>query len=138
MIPLKQKNDYSCWGTAIASVLDDPADFPHEREGLSTQEAHDRWGDHHCEVSNYLKDRFDLYLLLLQRVDKSGAWNFRGLHLISGMSPRGRLHTVVGHKGEIIHDPWPGDDGGLTDDQPWEYELFVSLMGAFKRPEVGF
>jgi hypothetical protein len=46
-----------------------------------------------------------------------------GYHTISGVSPRGVRHLVVGYKGKIVHDPHP-DGGGVVIDK---YGFFVPL-----------
>jgi hypothetical protein len=123
LIPLKQKNRYSCWGTAIASILNDPSDFPHERDGMTLKEAERNWGNHHSDVVNYLNSR-GILLLAFTRLEN--AHELRCYHLISGKSPRGMLHTVVGKAGEIVHDPWSGEDTGLVSPkEEWQYELFI-------------
>lgn len=46
-------------------------------------------------------------------------------HMISGMSPRGYRHRVVGRGGRVAHDPHP-DGSGLVSEDAW---LFWTPLG---------
>lgn len=55
---------------------------------------------------------------------------YGGYHLIGGKSPRGLLHSVVGYKGAMVHDPPPDGTGLETVEDFW---IFMStLEGAAK------
>jgi len=58
----------------------------------------------------------------------------RGYHLIEGIGPRGLCHAVVGHNGEIVHDPHP-DGGGIVEFEDWM--VFVCLMEMEIVPNYG-
>ena len=47
-------------------------------------------------------------------------------YIISGQSPRGLLHAVIGQNGEVVHDPHP-DGGGIEVEEPCEIELLVKM-----------
>lgn len=50
-----------------------------------------------------------------------------GRHLISGLSPRGVDHAVVGYKGVMVWDPHPTHAGLIDDgDQDW---MFIHPIG---------
>jgi hypothetical protein len=110
--------DGNCWGAAIASLLEVPlAALP----DYVTEAKEGR--DWHGTMSAYLYKHHGLMLLradgrLTQFVTPK-SW-----HLISGMSPRGLSHAVVGHAGEMIHDPHPSRAGVLSVD---EYEFLVPV-----------
>jgi hypothetical protein len=48
----------------------------------------------------------------------------KGYHTISGVSPRGVRHLVVGYNGKIVHDPHP-EGGGVVIDK---YGFFIPLV----------
>lgn len=53
-----------------------------------------------------------------------------GYHEIAGMGPRGLRHSVVGYRGEVVHDPHPSRGGLLPDEQggrAWSYGFFVKV-----------
>lgn len=57
------------------------------------------------------------------------SWTGKGseaYHIISGMSPRGFSHSVIGKEGEIVHDPHPDRAGLLShEEHPWAFEFLI-------------
>lgn len=69
--------------------------------------------------------QFRLVSITLVASQVSG-WEPTGFHLIGGASPRGEVgHSVVGHNGEMVHDPHPSGDGLRTVE---DYTLFVARL----------
>lgn len=54
------------------------------------------------------------------------SWNINTYHIISGNSPRGFSHAVVGRNGKMVWDPHPSRDGLVGGDRT--YGLFIKLM----------
>lgn len=52
--------------------------------------------------------------------------NFSLWHVISGISPRGYRHAVVGHNGVVVHDPHPSRAGLIGPaDEGWVVGLLM-------------
>lgn len=62
-----------------------------------------------------------------QAVDWASQWSNGMPFILSGESPRGTNHVVIGHEGKIIHDPHPdgGDLVGPTDNDHYYVEWLV-------------
>jgi hypothetical protein len=87
-----------CFSACLASILELPEqDVPSFLEGNQTAAA-DKW----------LAKRGMAY----HQYDSKGAPAPIGWHIITGTSPRGGQHAVVGRDGRIVHDPHPHDGTG--------------------------
>lgn len=116
-------NAGNCFQACIASILEMPLkNVPHfmlERDWITA-------------FDSFLA-RFGLVSVTLD-ADQVSGWKPTGFHLIGGKSPRGKFwHNVVGHNGEIVHDPHPSNDGLRT---IRDYTLFVATLDR-QCPECG-
>lgn len=112
MVPVMQTRfgdpDGNCFEAAIASVLevsldDVPVLASYRNDSATFWEV----------LFDWLRDEHELCLVLALA---KGSWIPEGVyHLISGLSPRGIKHTVVGQGGVMVHDPHP-EGGGVLDD----------------------
>jgi len=82
------------------------------------------WGDEWlAEYNSFLGRHHGLQLLILSPNEdlwQDGGGSLHTYHLISGISPRGIAHSVVGLNGEIVHDPHP-DRTGLEEVNSWDF-----------------
>ena len=90
----------NCFAACIASILEIPLDdvpnFCNSQEWVADLRAWLRpWGLYYLDV----------------RIPKKDADLLDGYHVISGTSPRGCQHSVVGYHGKMVHDPHPSGDG---------------------------
>jgi hypothetical protein len=113
----------NCLQACVASVLEMPLErVPHFV-------LFDDWIG---EFDSFLA-RFGLTSLTLD-AHQVNEWKPVGFHLIGGKSPRGDFwHSVVGHNGEMVHDPHPSGDGLRTIE---DYTVFVALLDR-RCPECG-
>lgn len=115
----------NCLAACIASILEKPLrDVPNFME---FDKGNGEWfaglfeylGNHGLTCTfSYIDDAYSQPVFPLGRY-----------HIISGISPRGFLHAVVGFNGKIVHDPHPEGGGLLTvadymiihrpDEDPW-------------------
>lgn len=114
----------NCLQACIASIFELPLDdVPHFVEFKSQWydkfnaflAEHDLWPielscDHHLPTDSYFKDA--------------------GYYLAGGKSPRGIMHSVVYHNGELAHDPHP-KGGGLV-----EFVDITVFVKRFEKQEV--
>ena len=115
----------SCFAACLASLLELPIEaVPHE--AFLGQP----WDRHRFDWAARLDDflePFGLYALHFAADPERAA--FPGtLHIMTGISPRGRPHAVVGKGHEIVHDPHPDKSGLSTVDgfvvlvPTWEHQ----------------
>lgn len=100
-----------CTRTCIACLLGlAPEDVPHEHREMSGAEQRALYDDF---IARKGVGRIWIAFQassVAEAVDWATQWS-NGLHfLLSGESPRGTNHVVIGHGGQIVHDPHP--DGG--------------------------
>lgn len=92
----------NCLQAAFASILELPLDrVPHFAAVVTDDDGAWWWA-----IIHWLEARgFGLVTL-----SPDGGW--KGLHLLSGKSPRGDFsHTVVARGGDVMHDPHPSRAG---------------------------
>ena len=115
MIPIDQTITGSrgnCFSACLASLLE----IPIESVPLFLSEIGDRtrfdWAN---RLDQWLAN-FGLYALHF--ASTSGAPNVMpaSLHIMTGISPRGRPHAVIGKAGRIVHDPHPEKSGLVETD----------------------
>lgn len=108
------KPEGNCFAACLASILevdlDTIPDFGWD----------DNWRD---RVDSYLAEfGFQMIDILIGL----GAFKPLGYHIINGGSPRGDFdHSIVGYRGEPVHDPHPEGNCILRDIDT--YTLFVAL-----------
>ncbi len=118
----------NCYAACIASLLEIPLDgvpnFCFEAKSES------RWMN---EVQDWLKEQgWGIAMMLFPKLDSIKETIYVGMfpkdchYIISGKSPRGLLHSVIGRDGKIVHDPHP-DGGGVTLDDEITVEVIVKL-----------
>ena len=93
--------DGNCFATGLASMLS-LSEVPDLPGGDDWWSAVVRW----CE-SRKLKP------LWFEHSLEFACWlaeEYENLYLVSGESPRGLLHVVVGYRGDLVHDPHPSDE----------------------------
>lgn len=99
-----------CMRASIASLLSLPiADVPHF-VALAQGDSYETY----CLIEDFLFSRgYDvLWQINLEDHRVSGTDTY---HLMSGLSPRGISHMVVGRNGEVFHDPHPSRAGLLPE-----------------------
>lgn len=122
-----------CFRCCIASLLDMRAEYvPHfMKKDWGKEEKDLTWFK---ELQYWLSTRGLAYLdLIVQKefcgtnwFEKIGAGGFDAYHIISGVSPRGYRHAVVGRNGIIVHDPHPDRSGLITpEDEGWCYGFII-------------
>ena len=103
MVPIFQvPGDKRCFSCCIASLLELEYDQVPYFIGKEWQRRLQRWlqkrGYHYLDVT----------------ITDETVLEHAGYHIITGQSPRGEfLHSCVGLRGEIVHDPHPGSPGLL-------------------------
>ena len=118
--PIEERGN--CFSACVASILELPI------EQVPTFVIEDDW---HIAAQTWLNAR-GLWLLSLPWDDEWGAIvlePFGGYHIIGGQSPRGEHgHSVVGLRGEIVHDPHPSGEGIRPPNAefPWELSVLIS------------
>lgn len=138
MIPVKQtilhdpENGHfgNCAQAAIASIFNMNIErVPHFADGLSDDEG----AEYQDRLIEWLKPMGYGWLCCSSPAPEDlEEWNINlgkicDYHLITGMSPRGFYHVVVGKAGQVIHDPHPSNAGLLenTEENPWIYEFII-------------
>jgi hypothetical protein len=108
----------NCLQASLASILELPLDqVPHF---CAIDPADDyAWS---TAMNAWLEDRFGLRVIYLQ----PKGWTPEGYHLLDGESPRGSMHSTVGYRGALVHDPHP-EGGGVTDPR---FGIFVTVNPA--------
>lgn len=110
----------NCWGAAIASILEvSLRDLPdYVTEAIAGRD----WDG---AMQAYLVTHHSSFLYRLHDVSLlGGRIEPFGHYLMSGMSPRGLPHSVVGWNGRMVHDPHPSRAGiGPA----WDYEFIIPL-----------
>lgn len=110
------KTTGNCWPAAIASVLE------LELAAVPFFTLDDDWWS---ATNRWLGERHGFELVSFVWGTGDAAWTPSGYHLMSGKSPRGDFsHVVVGHAGEMVHDPHPSGDGL---EKLETVELFVAI-----------
>lgn len=100
----------NCMQAAIASLLElDIDQVPDFTDGVIT-DTPERIGEYWRRVEEFLADR-DMYYFGLPEQ------GLPGLHLASGMSPRGVRHVVVRDGWDVVHDPHPSRAGLVSVDR---------------------
>lgn len=111
----------NCFSTCIACLLSiDPDRVP-------VFCAHDNWRE---ETNRWLQQYglfYQDFLLAGDARDELVKW--WGYHIISGDSPRGTRHSIIGFRGEPYWDVHPSGDMLVAElpDAPYEYGLLVAL-----------
>lgn len=118
-----------CARTCIACLLGlAPEDVPHEHRDMSAAE-------HNALYDAFLHERGITRVWIGLKaetvagaVDWASQWSNGLPFILSGESPRGTNHVVLGHAGKIIHDPHPdgGDIVGPMDNGLFYVEWLVS------------
>jgi len=112
--------DGNCLQAAIASILDLALDAVPSFGDLG-----DEWGGH---FDRFLAD-FGIQAANIAAPPGNGDWVPAGYHLIGGRTHRGILHSVVGYRGKMIHDPHPGGAGLVSEDS---WMIFVAMLDGVK------
>lgn len=97
----------NCLQAAFASLLELPIDdVPH----FVAME--DCWG----AIQEWFRERYNAFYLVVEADQQGLDWYLwhAGHYIVTGTSPRGLQHAVIGEKGEIVFDPHPSR-AGLTD-----------------------
>lgn len=97
----------NCLQAAFASLLELPIEeVPHFVAMDDCWDAMQRW----------FRERYQSFYLVVEADQQGLDWYLyhAGHHIITGTSPRGLQHAVVGEKGEMVFDPHPSR-GGLVD-----------------------
>lgn len=101
----------NCLSACVASILELPLrDVPWFAD--PSEKGKSDW--YHSLRDFCLKHGFEPVYHYIQRekMDEGITYPLDRYHMISGISPRGYSHAVVGFNGKIVHDPHP-DGGGL-------------------------
>jgi len=77
--------------------------------------------DHNHALTMFLRP-FNLYPLFIEAGNQ--LIELQGYYEIAVLSPRGRLHSLVGLNGERVHDPYPG---GKCEGELRFYTIFVCI-----------
>jgi len=114
MIPIDQSITGSrgnCMSACLASLLE----IPLESVPLFLSEDGDQTRfDWSVRLDDFLS-QFGLYALHFSSYPVSPAMMPGVLHIMTGISPRGRPHAVIGKGWSIVHDPFPDkSQAGLT------------------------
>lgn len=98
----------SCFTACIASILEvDLKDIPNFV---------DHGQDWMCVLWKYLDPMGLSYTSHHFRPGEPPKFIPEGYHTISGYAPRGYRHSVVGFRGQFVHDPFPNGGGLITVD----------------------
>lgn len=109
MIPVYQNkfgSGGSCFTACVASILELPI-----REVPNFTEYGDKWI---IKLWDFLKPMNLSFTNLCIKPNNPPERIPIGYHMINGYAPRGYRHSVVGFKGQFIHDPYPGGNGLIT------------------------
>jgi len=109
MIPVYQDKfgkGGSCFTACIASILELPI-----KTLPNFVEFGDKWM---LELWAFLKPMGLSYTTISYRKHEPLERIPIGYHTISGYAPRGFSHSVVGFRGQFIHDPFPNGGGLIT------------------------
>lgn len=106
----------NCFATCIRSLLalDDPGSVPN-----------------FVEEEDWLKGLQDwlaplgLAYLEINMPQDNYQWEHMGFHVISGASPRGLNHSVVGYRGKVTWDPHPNGGGLIGKSSEWSMGFLV-------------
>ncbi len=102
-----------CFRACIASLLSLPIEnVPHFCDGKPEGDT-----TYYGELNTWLAERGLIYLEFGTGSGWSESFAAAGgdcFHIISGRSPRGYLHAIVGRNGEPIYDPHPSNAGLIT------------------------
>ena len=91
---------------SMASILEWPIERLDPLPYLHQEECPPNWLE---KMNLHLIEHFGFYIVSVTLPED---WAPPGYHLLTGPSPRGDfLHTVVGYRGEIAHDPNPVGGG---------------------------
>lgn len=102
----------NCHAACLASIFEcSLEDVPEFGNGPDWQEKFSEW----CFERRGLKP-LDISIESLEN------WTPPGFHLINGPTASDSWHSVVGFRGQIVHDPMPG---GLPI-TPFSFTLFIS------------
>lgn len=110
----------NCFPATVASILEVPLkEVPHPTEDDPD------WLDYWPRFQEWLV-RYGLGYIEFERHADGSLWTPEGFHTVLVKSPRGDWdHSVVGWRGRIVHDPYPG-----TTPEEWE-KLEVKRFGVF-------
>jgi hypothetical protein len=122
----------NCFSACLASLLE----IPIESVPLFLSEVGDRTRfDWASRLDEWLEN-FGLYALHFSAIPGSPNVMPAVLHIMTGISPRGRPHAVIGKGHQIVHDPHP-DRSGLS-----EVDGYVLLVPRWEKeaanPSVAF
>lgn len=128
-----------CGRAVIASLLGLPLEaVPHEHREMSGDEQHALQDDFlkaHGVTRIWIAFQAET---IAQAIDWASQWS-NGMHFVLlGTSPRGTNHVVIGHEGEIVHDPHPdgGDLVGPSDNGFYYVEWLVEPAAASRSLEA--
>lgn len=111
MIPVYQNkigSNGSCFASCIASILELPIkDVPNFVEFGK---------DWMLELWKFLEPKGLTYTSVNFKQHEAPERIPSGYHIISGYAPRGYRHSVVGFRGQCVHDPFPNGGGLITVD----------------------
>lgn len=115
-----------CFRCCIASILElPPAEVPHIYEGEGFLDESGKIGMR--RLQEWLEPRGLHFLEVEWEVEHLKSWRelLAFHHTMSGTSPRGHRHAVVGFGGEMVHDPHPDRTGIAPDDGKYLIGMIV-------------
>lgn len=98
--------DGNCWPAVIASILEIPQNQLDRIPNFCSE--YQDW----VKATNDWLEPYGFYTMIVQTKTIEGTPFIPfGFHGIGGKGPRGTDHACVGYRGELIHDPFPGQPG---------------------------
>lgn len=101
-----------CFRCCIASILElPPEDVPHVYDSEGWRDESGKVGMQ--RLQDFLRERGFRFLEIEWEADALPNWKEQLAfhHTLSGISPRGNQHAVVGYGGQMVHDPHPSRAG---------------------------
>lgn len=109
-----------CFRCCIASILElPPEEVPHVYDGEGFTDETGAIGKQ--RLLEWLAPRGLFFFEVEFEVEHLKNWReaMACHHTMSGYSPRGHRHAVVGFGGEVVHDPHPSRDGITPENGKW-------------------